>query len=161
MKTQILIAVLSLIAFSVMGQNDTSRRNNDRELMVVVESMPEFVGGFEALKKYIKSKAVYTEQARKDKVTGRVYVSFFVDKNGAVTEPYILRGLHPDLDSISLSIVKNMPNWKPGTQRGKPIGCQFNLPIGFHLDQNQNTVNPAPSNIGKKRKEKIKKDIQQ
>lgn len=160
MKTQITIVVLLLITFSVIGQNDTIDRNGDKEIELVssVESMPEFVGGFNALKKYVNSNAIYTENARIENITGKVYVSFWVETDGSISEPKILRGLYPDLDSISIDLVENMPKWIPATQRGKPVKCRFNLPIEFDNNQDINSDIPEPSKYwSKKGKKKFMK----
>ncbi len=154
MKTQIIIIVLFLITSSVIAQNDSIIKNGEEEMeigFIFIEQMPEFVGGYEALIRYINSNAICTENANKEKVTGRVFVSFFVNIDGSITKPYILRSLHPDLDSISLSIVKNMPNWTPATQRGKPIKYKYNLPIEFDYNQSQNLDNPHPSKYWRKK----------
>ncbi|MDD4373357.1 MAG: TonB family protein [Bacteroidales bacterium] len=146
MKTQVLIALLFIISVSVIGQNDTSKQHDkteEAELINIVESMPEFIGGFEALKKYIATHALYTERARKEKVQGKVYVNFTVDKSGAIRDPKVLKGIHPDLDSVSLSLVSSMPNWNPAKQRGKPVSCQYNLAVSFNFDQDYD--NPEPS----------------
>jgi TonB family protein len=152
MKTQLLIALLFIISVSVIGQNDTEKQHDKIEevkIITIVESMPEFIGGFEALKKYIATHAIYTERARKEKVQGKVYVNFTVDKSGAIHDPKVLKGIHPDLDSVSLSLVSNMPNWNPAKQRGKPVSCQYNLAISFNFDQVYD--NPEPSKYWKKK----------
>jgi len=156
MKTQILIAFLFLISISIFGQNDTTGQNEDQEieLIMVLETMPKFVGGYEALYRYVNSNAIYTENARKEKVTGKVFISFWVEKDGSISEPKILRGLHPDLDSISLNLVKNMPKWIPATQRGQTVKCRFNLPIEFSFDQSQNSNNSEPSKYWRKKGKK-------
>jgi len=161
MKIQIAIIFLFFMTSSVIAQNDSIIKNNEEEMeigFIFIEQMPEFVGGFEALIRYINSNAVYTENARIQNITGKVYVSFWVETDGSITEPEILRGLYPDLDSISIDLVKNMPKWIPAKQRGKSIRCQYNLPIKFDFDQNQNFNNPEPSKYwSKKGKRKFKK----
>jgi len=145
---------------SVIAQNDSIIKTDEEEMEIidVVEQMPEFIGGFKALQKYVNSNAIYTEKARKEKVTGKVFVSFWVETDGSISEPKILRGLCPDLDSISIDLVKKMPKWIPAEQREKPIKCRFNLPIEFNFDLNQNLNDPEPSKYwSKKGKKKFMK----
>jgi len=135
MKRQLFIFFILILSISLSGQNDSTKKIME-EVIFVVEKMPEFVGGYDALKEYLKTNAVYTEEANNEKVAGKVFISFFVETDGSITEPIVLRGLHPDLDSICLELVKNMPKWTPAEQRGKPIKCRYNLPIEFNFYKN-------------------------
>jgi len=117
-------------SISVKAQIDSTTTEH-QEVFIVVEKMPEFPGGYDSLMQFINTRAVYTEDAISEQVSGRVFVSFFIEVDGSVSEPKVLRGLHPDLDSISLDIINSMPNWIPGEQRGKPAKCRYNLPIRF------------------------------
>ena len=62
-----------------------------------------------------------------------VYVTFVVERSGAVTDVKILRGIGGGCDEEAVRVVKNMPKWEPGKQRGKPVRVQFNMPIKFTL----------------------------
>ena len=151
-----------MITSSLIAQNDSISKNvkNDKEeyLITVVEQMPEYNGGLEALQKYINSNAIYTEKARKEKVKGKVFISFWVETDGSISEPKILKGLYPDLDSVSIELVKNMPKWIPAQQRGKPVKCRFNLPIEFDYGQDIKSDKPEPSKYwSKKGKKKFMK----
>ncbi|MCZ4408267.1 energy transducer TonB [Cryomorphaceae bacterium 1068] len=95
----------------------------------IVESMPYFNGGREAMSKYLSDNIRYTESAEKANVSGTIYVTFVVDEDGRTTETKILRSLHPDLDSIAIAMIERMPDWNPGMQRGKKVRVQYNLPI--------------------------------
>lgn len=133
MKIQFIILLISFFSCSIHAQNDTAKNIEEEIIFTVIEEMPRFIGGIEALEQYINSNAKYTQKAYREKAAGRVFVSFYVEIDSSITEPIILRGLHPDLDSISLTLVKNMPKWIPAKLRGKPIKCQYNLPIEFNL----------------------------
>ena len=110
MKKIVAIVLLILTSVPIFSQEDsTMRKNEDIEIFVLVESMPQFVGGEEALQKYLITNAIYTTSALKDGSSGTVYVTFVIDENGNIVEPRILRGVHHDLDSISLRMIKNMP----------------------------------------------------
>lgn len=135
MKRPLYILIILIFSIALCAQNDSTQQIAE-ELIVVVEEMPEFVGGYEALKGYLKTNAVYTEKAINEKVSGRVIISFIVEKDGSITDPIVMRGLHPDLDSIGLELMKNMPKWTPAKQRGKPIKCTYTVPIEFNIYKN-------------------------
>jgi len=132
MKKFLLIAISLFISVSFFAQVDSTKQS-ENEMVFVVEQQPEFIGGMMALKKYIDTNTTYTEKARKEKISGTVYISFNIETNGSITEPTVVRGLHPDLDSISILVVKNMPKWTPGMQKGKRVRCKYNIPIEFDL----------------------------
>ena len=100
---------------------------------VVVEQDPEFPGGMDSLNAWIVRNLRYPEQARKENITGKVYVTFAVEKDGSITNPKILRDIGGGCGAEAIRVVKNMPRWNPGKQRGKPVRVQFNLPINFSL----------------------------
>lgn len=99
----------------------------------IVEEMPEFPGGEQALWKYM-SQTVYPDQARLDKLQGTVYVEFLIGKDGAISNVRIVRSSnHPILDESAKNQVANMPNWTPGKQNGKPVTVQYLIPVKFKL----------------------------
>jgi TonB family protein len=101
----------------------------------VVKTMPEFNGGFDALVNYLVTNVKYPEEAKKNNITGTVFVSFIVEKNGKVSNPSILKSANPLLDDEALRVVAAMPNWKPGlNDEGVAVNVKFNLPIKFALD---------------------------
>jgi TonB family protein len=99
----------------------------------IVEEMPSFKGGEKVMLKYIGENIIYPFDARQKQITGRVYVSFVVDKSGYVREPKILRGIGGGCDQEALRVVQSMPQWNPGYQNGRPVNVQFNLPVYFEL----------------------------
>ncbi|TVQ14496.1 MAG: TonB family protein [Bacteroidetes bacterium] len=99
-----------------------------------VDQDPEFIGGQSELMKYLQSNLTYPTQARTDSVQGTVFVTFVVEKDGKINDVKILRGVSNELDTVSLRVVKAMPDWKPGYQEGEPVRVQYNLPIRFVLN---------------------------
>ena len=99
-----------------------------------VETMPEFPGGVDELLKHMRATIKYPEQARKDSVQGRVLVTFVINKDGKIVEPEVVRSVHPLLDQEALKMVKEMPNWKPGEQNGKPVRVKYTIPVNFRLN---------------------------
>jgi len=110
-----------------------SKPENSNQVFIMVEEMPEFPGGALALRKWIKSNVKYPENARRNKITGRVYVGFVINKKGDVEDCKILRSIDADLDKEALRVVNSMPSWKPGKQKGKSVKVSFSFPINFHL----------------------------
>ena len=99
-----------------------------------VEDMPEDPGGMEAMMKFVAENLKYPEQMQKEKVEGRVLLSFVVEKDGSVTNIEEVKSPHPVLTEEAIRVVKLMPKWKPGKQDGKEVRVQFNLPITFRLN---------------------------
>jgi protein TonB len=100
----------------------------------MVEDMPEYPGGMEAMMKFVAENLKYPQQMQKEKVEGRVLLSFVVEKDGSVTNIEEVKSPHPVLTEEAIRVVKLMPKWKPGKQDGKEVRVQFNLPITFRLN---------------------------
>jgi len=107
---------------------------DDEEFFMVVENMPEFPGGDLGLMKYIQKNVKYPAIAKEYNITGKVYVSFIVDKKGSVTNVKIVRGVDKNLDAEAIRVVKSLPKYKPGKQRGKSVRVMFTIPINFVLN---------------------------
>ena len=107
---------------------------DDEEFFMVVENMPEFPGGDLGLMKYIQKNVKYPAIAKEYNITGKVYVSFIVDRSGSVTNVKIVRGVDKNLDAEAMRVVKSLPKYKPGKQRGKSVRVMFTIPINFTLN---------------------------
>jgi len=107
--------------------------SDEDEVFEVVEQMPMFPGGDEALLKYLGKNIKYTRMAQDRGVQGTCIIEFVVNKDGSVVDPVVLRKLDPDLDNNALEVVKKMPRWQPGLQRGKPVRVKYRLPVAFRL----------------------------
>ncbi len=105
----------------------------DAAVFFIVEDMPEFPGGNEALTKYLATSVKYPVIAQENGIQGRVYVSFVVSSKGTVEQVKIARGVDSNLDKEAMRVVMNMPIWKPGKQRGKPVKVSYTVPINFVL----------------------------
>jgi len=102
-----------------------------KEVFIVVEEMPEYPGGVLALRAFVASTLKYPTIALENRIQGQVTVGFTVAEDGSVTDAKIKSGVDPSLDLEAVRIVNNMPKWKPGTQRGKPVSVFYELPIKF------------------------------
>lgn len=104
------------------------------EVFMVVEQMPEFPGGMKELMTYLKDNIKYPKAAQDKKVQGRVIVQFVVEKDGTPTEFNVVRSIDPDLDAEALRVMKEMPKWKPGMQRGQVVRVKYTVPVSFRLE---------------------------
>jgi len=106
-----------------------------QQIFVVVEDMPHFPGGEAALMKYLASHIKYPELAKESGIQGTVFINFVVEPpDGHIDHVKVLRGIGGGCDEEAVNVVKNMPKWVPGKQRGKPVRVSFNLPVKFTLE---------------------------
>ena len=105
----------------------------EQTIFQVVENMPEFPGGRSALMKYLATNIKYPPYAKEAGIQGRVFINFVVETNGSITNVKVLRGIGGGCDEEAIRVVKGMPKWSPGMQRGKPVRVSFNLPVKFTL----------------------------
>jgi periplasmic protein TonB len=106
----------------------------EEEVFTVVEENPSFPGGETALYEYLGVNIKYPEEAKELGIQGRVFVNFVVEKDGTVSNARVLRGIGGGCDEEAIRVVKAMPKWTPGKQRGIPVRVSYNLPIKFTLN---------------------------
>ncbi len=92
---------------------------------------PSFPGGTKALLDYISENTVYPEEARKQNLSGRVVLTFYIEEDGSVSNVKVLKSVHPLLDNEAVRVVSSMPKWTPGTKDGRPVRQRMGLPITF------------------------------
>jgi len=114
-------------------QTDEEEEEEETQVFFIVEDMPEFPGGELALRQYIANAIKYPVIAQENGIQGRVYVTFVVNTDGSVSDARIARGVDPSLDKEALRVVNQLPKWKPGMQRGKPVRVSYTVPINFVL----------------------------
>ena len=141
----LLTLVLLLSSYTLVAQNTLE----DDKLYMVVEDAPMFPG-CESLEKS-ERKACADKKLFKylnDNIqqeyfsnTGRVIVQFIVEKNGSITNVHVVRGIGIVEDQHAIELIKNMPNWIPGRQRGRPVRVQFTLPVAFHAYDREERYN--------------------
>ena len=103
-------------------------------VFVVVESMPEFPGGQQALFRFLSENVKYPVIAQENGIQGRVICQFVVNKDGSIVDVEVARsGGDPSLDKEAVRVIKSMPKWKPGKQRGKPVRVKYTVPVNFKL----------------------------
>jgi len=102
--------------------------NQEDEVFIIVENKPELIGGLASL----QQKVQYPKIAQQAGIEGRVVVQFVVDEKGNVVNPKIVRGIGGGCDEEALRVIKQA-EFRPGTQRGRPVKVQYTLPINFQL----------------------------
>jgi len=114
-------------------QTAAEEEEEETQVFFIVEDMPEFPGGELALRQYIANAIKYPVIAQENGIQGRVYVTFVVNTDGSVSDARIARGVDPSLDKEALRVVNQLPKWKAGMQRGKPVRVSYTVPINFVL----------------------------
>lgn len=117
----------------VSGPVVTQEGSDEGEIFQVVEQMPSFPGGEEALSKFLSSNIKYPSMALENNIQGRVVLTFVVNKDGSIVDPEIIKPVDPSLDKEAIRVVKAMPKWTPGKQRGKPVRVKYTLPVLFRI----------------------------
>jgi len=106
---------------------------DEGKIFTIVEEMPSFPGGEEKMLEYIKKNVKYPAVARENNIQGRVYINFYIDKEGKVQGTKVVRGIGGGCDEEALRVVRSMPQWKTGKQNGRAVNVYFNVPINFSL----------------------------
>ena len=130
LTTLSVLAILLISSTTVTAQN--KKTSNDK-VFEKVEDMPEFPGGEKAMMDFVAKNVQYPKEAMEKEISGRVLVGFIVEKDGSISETEIVKGIGGGCDEEAVRVVKAMPKWKPGKQKGKPVRVHFMLPLTFKL----------------------------
>ena len=123
-------------AMPVKKENSIEEKSvQNGDIFTVVDKMPSYPGGEDARIKYFIENIKYPQEARNKGITGTVFVTYVVEKDGSITNVKILRGIGSGCDEESVRVVSSMPKWDPGILKGKPVRTQFNIPIKFSLSK--------------------------
>lgn len=106
---------------------------DDQVIFQVVETMPTFPGGDQALFKFLSDNIRYPVIAQENGIQGRVICQFVVNRDGSIVDVEVVRSVDASLDREAIRVIKSMPNWKPGMQRGKAVRVKYTLPVNFRL----------------------------
>ena len=128
-------------ASAIFGADNTSKDNavklekDKAGIYSRAEQMPEYPGGQKAISNFVENNINYPQDAIDQNTEGTVNVSFVVDEKGKVIDPIITgKSAGAALDNEAVKVVKQMPNWKPGMVKGKPVKTRLSLPVTFKLD---------------------------
>ena len=112
-------------------KQDVPKSEDDDEVCIVAEEQPEFPGGEAALMTYLKKNLKYPPEALKNGISGRVNVTFIVEKDGTLSNIGIMKSPDPSLSEEAIRFVSSMPKWKAGRNQGKLVRVEYVLPITF------------------------------
>lgn len=107
---------------------------NQDSIHRVTEVMPQYPGGPNEMMRYIQENIKYPQSAKDNKIEGRVYVSFVVEKDGSITNAAVMRGIDKECDAEALRVVSSMPKWTPGQHKGENVRTQFTIPIYYKFN---------------------------
>lgn len=129
MKKALLFFLLSVTIFSNAQEGSLGRDS----IFFPVDIMPRFPGGEQEMYKFIKERQKYPESAIKANIEGGVITRFTIKADGSITNVHIIRGIHPDCDSLVIDIIKAMPKWEWGKDVKNIKDTYFTLPVVFRL----------------------------
>lgn len=105
----------------------------EQEIFQIVEEMPQFPGGEQKLMEFVAKNIKYPQIARETGIQGRVFVGFVVEPDGSISNVKLLRGIGGGCDEEAMRVIKSLPKWKPGKQRGKAVRVSYQIPVFFKL----------------------------
>lgn len=120
------------------GGNTTSATEGSGTGLVpfdVLEKLPEFPGGMEGWSKFLSKNLRYPEQASSEGISGRVYMSFTIEKDGRMTDIQVTKPAGHGFDEEAKRVLKMAPSWKPGIQNGKAVRVRYTIPINFTIQE--------------------------
>lgn len=133
MKKMILLSLMAVLGLMTANAQKTVVSQSNQNVYDQVEEMPEFPGGMPALIEFLQTNIKYPEDAIKQDVGGRVMVMFVVETNGSISNVRVARKVFPSLDKEAVRVVKAMPKWKPGKEKGRPVRVNYTLPVVFSV----------------------------
>lgn len=128
--TYTILIIVGVITTSY-SQNTNSTEQNP---FVLVEQMPEFPGGDNALLAYLQKNIKYPAKALKNNIQGTVIINFIVNADGSIRQAKVTRGIGGNCDEEALRVVNKMPKWKPGKQGGETVPVYYDVPVTFKID---------------------------
>lgn len=129
-------AILITVMLGVVGCGNAQENSEEggEEVYSVVDVMPEYPGGMDAMIAYLGENIKYPKDSHDAGVEGKVLVNFIITKDGEVTDVEVMKGVATDLDNEAVRVVKGMPDWTPGSQDGKNVNVQMTLPVMYKLE---------------------------
>ncbi len=129
MKKMFLIMMIALFSLNMGIYAQQNAKAYD-----IVDVMPQFPGGMNAMMKFVSDNVKYPKEAEKKKLEGKSAIHFIVEKDGSISNVSVKKSSHPILDQEAMRVVKSMPKWIPGKLKGKAVRVKFIIPIAFRLN---------------------------
>ena len=117
----------------LMAKEVIAKGVEEEKVFDVVEQMPEFPGGPQALFTWLSQNIKYPAIAEENGVEGRVLVTFVVERDGSIVDVRVVKSVDPSLDEEAVRVVKSMPRWIPGKQKGETVRVKYTTPVAFRL----------------------------
>jgi len=133
MKKFLIMALMALFGLTTVSAQKTVVAKKNQQVFDVVEKMPEYPGGQAALFEYLSTNVKYPADAEKQKIQGRVLVTFIVNTDGSITDIEVVKKAFPSLDAEAVRVISGMPKWIPGEQKGKKVRVKYTIPLSFNL----------------------------
>ena len=133
MKKLIMMSLMAMFGLTTVSAQKTVVAEKNQQVFDVVEQMPEYPGGPGALIEYLSQNVKYPEDAKQQKIEGRVLATFVVETDGSVSNVEVVKPAFPSLDAEAVRLLSAMPKWIPGKQNGKVVRVKFTVPISFNL----------------------------
>ncbi|OFX24885.1 MAG: hypothetical protein A2033_17910 [Bacteroidetes bacterium GWA2_31_9] len=139
LKSIISILVLAIICYSNLSLTTHTLKNNivkpqEDKIYTKVDKMPEYKGGDKELTKFIINNITYPEGSKSKSIQGKVFISFIVNTDGTLSDYNVEKSVNKELDDEALRVIKLMPVWIAGNEKGKPVKVKMQLPIEFRLN---------------------------
>ena len=133
MKKLIILSLMALFGLTTVSAQKTVVAQKNQKVFDVVEQMPEYPGGIQALFEYLSQNVKYPADAENQKVEGRVIATFIVETDGSINNVEVVKPVFPSLDAEAIRVLSGMPKWTPGKQSGKEVRVKYTVPINFNL----------------------------
>jgi TonB family protein len=98
---------------------------------VSLDAAPSFPGGMNQFYAYVQKSIKYPQEARDKKIQGKVFLSFVVETDGALSDIKVERKLGGGTDEEAVRVLEESPKWIPGVQKGQKVRVKYNIPISF------------------------------
>ena len=133
MKKLIMMSLMAMLGLTTVSAQKTVVAEKNQQVFDVVEQMPEYPGGIQALFEYLQQNVKYPEDAVKQKIEGRVIATFVVETDGSINNVEVVKPAFPSLDAEAVRVLSAMPKWTPGMQSGKVVRVKYTVPINFNM----------------------------
>ena len=127
------MSIMAVVCLMTASAQKTVVSQSNQNIYNAVEQVPEFPGGMPAMMEFLQTNIKYPKDAIKQNVGGRVMVMFVVETDGSLSNVRVARKVFPSLDAEAVRVVKAMPKWKPGKEKGRAVRVNFTMPIVFSL----------------------------
>lgn len=133
MKKLLFMSLMAMLGLTTVNAQKTVVAQKNQQVFDVVEQMPEYPGGMQALFEYLGQNLKYPGDAKEQKIEGRVIAIFVVETDGSISNVEVVKPVFPSLDAEAVRVLSGMPKWKPGMQSGKVVRVKYTVPINFSL----------------------------